>query len=215
VSIHPLKYLIPIFAAVLSTGTLWSCAGTQALKRKMGPQYEAETQSWLDLLDQSGRSGMWLVTRGYHTGDDIVAIATDSPLSHASILDFERSVVIEAVAEGVIETDLRQFLRETHRLVLIRPAQWTLDGGLTAVEKARNEIGKKYDYLGVVGLPKRDNWYCSELAAWSIGVSVHRKGPNHVLHPRNMHLLGDVLFDTGPRDGEPEDIPLDGKPSPP
>ena len=183
-----------------------SCAGAQALKRNMGPLYEAETQSWLDRLDRDAATGMWLVTRGYHTGDDLVAMATNSPLSHASILDLERSSVIEAVAQGVIETDLRQFLRETHRLVLIKPTNWTPENGHIAVAKAREEIGKKYDYLGVVGLPKRDNWYCSELAAWSMGIEVQRKGPEHVLHPRNMHLYGETLFDTGSRDSQPDNV---------
>ena len=68
---------------------------------------------------------MWLVTRGYHTGDDIVAIATNSPLSHASVLDLEKLTVIEAIGRGVIETELTQFLRESHRLVLVDAREWT------------------------------------------------------------------------------------------
>ena len=63
------------------------CGGFQGLKRYAGPEYEAETKSWQRVLNERGGNGMWLVTRGYHLGDDVVAIATASALSHAAILD--------------------------------------------------------------------------------------------------------------------------------
>lgn len=183
---------------------LVGCAGTQALKRRVGPKYEAETRSWIAMIEQRGGSGMWLVTRGYHTGDDVIAVATNSPLSHASILDLQGKTVIEAIGKGVIETPLDKFLRESHRLVLVQPNTWTPERGRVALAKARAQMGKKYDYLGVVGLPARDSWYCSELAAWSMGIEVNRKGPKHVLHPRHMQRYGAVLFDSGQRDGKPD-----------
>lgn len=65
-------------------------------------------------------------------------------------------------------------------------------------------MGKKYDFLGVVGLPARDSWYGSELAAWSMGIEVNRKGAKHVLHPRQLQRYGAVLFDTGQRDSKPD-----------
>lgn len=92
-------------------------AGTQALERRVGPKYEAETRSWIAMIEQRGGSGMWLVTRGYRTGDDVVAVVTNSRLSHASILDLQGKTVIEAIGKGVIETPLDKFLRELHRFV--------------------------------------------------------------------------------------------------
>ncbi len=192
--------LLPFVLAALCAG----CAGTQALERLEGPQYEVETGSWVRVLEKLGGDGMWLVTRGYHRGDDVIAVATNSPLSHASILDLGKGQVIEAIGKGVVVTELRKFLRETHRMLLIRPRGWTPGTGKEFLARARGQVGKKYDYLGVVGAPQGHRWYCSELAAWSARIRVDRHGPKHVLHPRQMPRYGKVLFDTGQRDGVPD-----------
>jgi len=192
--------------ATLLAGALLlaGCAGADALKRKTGPKYFAETHSWVHTVQKLGGNGMWLVTRGYHTGDDVVAVATNSPLSHASVLDVDSLEVVEAIGSGVIVTNLRKFLREAHRVVLIKPQGWTADKGRAAADRARSKVGAGYDFLGIVGAPQGKRWYCSELAAWSFGVKVNEPGPQGVLHPRNMHKLGEVLFDSGARDGKPD-----------
>jgi len=112
--------------------------------------------------------------------------------------------VIEAIGKGVVVTGLRKFLRESHRLLLIEPRGWTRERGKEFLARARGQLGKKYDYLGAVGLPVNTRWYCSELAAWSAKIRVDRHGPKHVLHPRQMHRYGKVLFDTRQRDGVPD-----------
>ena len=180
------------------------CAGLQGLKRHTGPEYEAETKSWMQVVQNQGGNGMWLVTRGYHPGDDVVAIATAAPLSHAAVLDRDKLQVIEAVGKGVVATDLKKFLRESHRLVLIQPPDWSAAKGQATVARARSKIGEGYDFLGTVGLPDDKRWYCSELAVWASGVKVDRIGPENVLHPKSMLKLGQVLFDSGQRDGQPD-----------
>lgn len=197
---RPLLLLLSLFGLVSGTG----CAGAQALQRLEGPEYEVETGSWIRVLGRLGGDGMWLVTRGYHRGDDVIAMATNSPLSHASVLDLGKGQVIEAIGKGVIVTGLPKFLREAHRLVLIKPRGWTPARGKEFLARARGQVGKKYDYLGIVGAPQDTRWYCSELAAWSAKIRVDRHGPKHVLHPRHMHYYGKVLFDTGQRDGVPD-----------
>ena len=186
---------------------LTGCAGTEALKRREGPEYAAETASWREALDRLGQSGMWLVTRGYHKGDDLIAVASNAPLSHASILDKENQAVVEAIGEGVVVTDLGKFLEETHRLVLVQPERWTPKEGLEALARARSQVGQGYDFLGIVGIPQEERWYCSELAAWSMGIRVNHRGPQHVLHPLKLLEQGQVLFDSKGRDGAPEPIP--------
>lgn len=178
------------------------CGGFQGLKRYAGPEYEAETKSWQRVLNERGGNGMWLVTRGYHLGDDVVAIATASALSHAAILDKDNGKVVEALGHGVTENELEKFLLETHRLVLINPPDWTPSKGKTTLARARSKIGQGYDFLGTVGLPDKERWYCSELAIWASGLEVNRIGPKNVLHPKSMLKLGKVLFDTGQRDGK-------------
>ena len=180
------------------------CAGFQGLKRYTGPEYEAETESWQKIIKERAGNGMWVVTRGYHTGDDVVAIATASALSHAAVLDLENQKVIEALGQGVVETDLKKLLGECHRVVLVKPRDWTPEKGNTAVAKARGKLGHKYDFLGTVGLPFTDRWYCSELAVWSMEMKVDRLGPHKVIHPKSMLKMGAVLFDTGQRDGQPD-----------
>ena len=192
--------LLGLFCLALGAG----CAGAQALERLEGPEYEVETGSWIRVVQSLGGDGMWLVTRGYHRGDDVIAVATNSPLSHASILDLSKGEVIEAIGKGVVVTELRMFLRETHRLLIIKPRGWTAQRGKEFLGRARGQVGKKYDYLGAVGVPLNTRWYCSELAAWSAKIRVDRHGPKHVLHPRHMHRYGKILFDTGQRDGVPD-----------
>ncbi len=180
------------------------CAGFQGLKRHAGPKYQAETKSWQRVLNERGDNGMWLVTRGYHRGDDVVAIATASALSHAAILDLDKQQVIEAVGKGVVATDLKKFLHESHRVVLIQPPGFDRAKGKSTVARARGKIGEGYDFLGTVGLPDDKRWYCSELAVWASGTEVDHIGPKNVLHPKSMLKLGKVLFDTGQRDGQPD-----------
>ena len=150
------------------------CAGFQGLKRYVGPEYEAETKSWQRVLNERGDNGMWLVTRGYHRGDDVVAIATASALSHAAILDLNKQQVIEAVGKGVVATDLKKFLHESHRVVLIQPPGFDRAKGKATV-------------------------------ACASGTEVDHIGPKNVLHPKSMLKLGKVLFDTGQRDGQPDE----------
>ena len=192
-----------IGAALIAIG-LATCQGARGCKRRRGAEYEDETASWLAALRQAGGDGMWLVSRGYHLGDDVIAMATNSPLSHASVLDLGRGEIIEAVGRGVKVTPLEPFLRDSHRVQLIRPSGWTTESGAAALARAREAVGKKYDLFGIVGAPSSDHFYCSELAVWSMEIEVDRAGPHHVLHPRNLHELGTLLFDSRERDGEPD-----------
>ncbi len=182
-------------------------AGTDALVRRTGPEYEAEVSSWLATVKRAGADGDWLVVRGYHATDDLIAVSTNSPLSHAAILDRQRLEVVEAVGKGVVVVPLEKLLRESHRVQLVRPRGWTPEGGRAAVERARAKAGAGYDFLGIVGAPNEERFYCSELAVWSMDVPVDRAGPQNVLHPRHLHRLGEVLFDSGTRDGQADGTP--------
>jgi len=188
----------------LGAAGLATCQGTRGCARRRGEPYAAETASWLAAIRTLGGNGMWLVSRGYHLGDDIIAIATNSPLSHASVLDHDGEQVIEAVGKGVVATGLDAFLRDSHRVQIIRPVGWTPELGSGAVVRARAALGKGYDFLGIVGAPSSDHFYCSELALWSIGVPVDRTGPHRILHPRHLDRHGELLFDSHDRDGEPD-----------
>jgi hypothetical protein len=184
-------------------------AGTEGLVRRQGPEYAAEVDSWLRAIDAQGGDGMWLIVRGYHPGDDTIAVATNSDLSHAAVLDLSHREVIEAVGKGVVVTPLERFVNESHRVRLVRPNGWSPDVGEVAVARARERVGAKYDYGGILGMPDQQAFYCSELAAWSMGMEVDQKSNFEVLHPKHLHDHGTILFDSGPRDGQPDAPPAE------
>src|SRR6185503_9033896 len=150
-------------AVALFAGAFVTCQGARGIRRKTGPEYAEETASWLRAVRALGGDGMWLVVRGYHPGDDAIAIASNSPLSHAVVLDLSHSAVLEAIAKGVVLTPLEDFLRESHRLQIIKPNGWTPERGAAALARAKSAIGKKYDLFGIVGAPSSERYYCSEL----------------------------------------------------
>ena len=180
------------------------CAGLSGFARRTGPAYEAEVQSWQQIIQDKGGNGMWLVNRGYRLGDDIVATATGSVFPHAAILDHENEVVIEALWAGNVVTPLDEFIALSHRVALVQPEGWTPEAGDAALAKARSQLGKKYDFAGILGLPGSNRWYCSELATWCWGRPADRLGPWYVIHPRRLLKMGSVVFDSGSRDGVPD-----------
>ena len=180
------------------------CAGLSGFARRTGPAYEAEVQSWQQIIQDKGGNGMWLVNRGYRLGDDIVATATGSAFPHAAILDHENEVVIEALWAGNVVTPLDEFIALSHRVALVQPEGWTPEAGDAALAKARSQLGKKYDFAGILGLPGSNRWYCSELATWCWGRPADRLGPWYVIHPRRLLKMGTVVFDSGSRDGVPD-----------
>ena len=180
------------------------CAGLSGFARRTGPAYEAEVQSWQQIIQDKGGNGMWLVNRGYRLGDDIVATATGSVFPHAAILDHENEVVIEALWAGNVVTPLDEFIALSHRVALVQPEGWTPEAGDAALAKARSQLGKKYDFAGILGLPGSNRWYCSELATWCWDRPADRLGPWYVIHPRRLLKMGIVVFDSGSRDGVPD-----------
>ena len=206
--IKPVLYLAICWA--VSFGFM-GCVGFQGVIRKTGPKFEEEVQSWQHAIESRGGNGMWLVSRGYRRGDDLVAISTFSSYSHVGILDHKKGEVIEPLWDGNVVTPLDEFLHISHRVVLVQPESWTPEKGGEAIAKARAQLGKKYDFGGLIGLPSTNRWYCSELAAWSWGRKPDRLGPWYVIHPRRHLKMGSILFESGPRDGKPDKLSTQSK----
>ncbi|HJV21793.1 MAG TPA: YiiX/YebB-like N1pC/P60 family cysteine hydrolase [Holophagaceae bacterium] len=154
----------------------------------------------LEAVRRLGQPGDWLVIRGYHATDNVVALATNAPFSHVAVLDPEKDQVIEAEGKGLHVTPLPEFMKKAHRLILMR-SQWATspERQRAAVEKARGYVGRGYDFTGLVGLNVPDRFYCSELAVAVYGPHAHRK--EHlppVLPPADMHFWATILWDSGP-----------------
>ena len=145
-----------------------------------------------------GRNGDWLVIRGYHATDHMVSVATNTPWSHAAVLDKDGDQVVEAEGKGVHATPLPDFVAKSHRLLLVRSNWATEKSSRDAVLNARRSVGKGYDFLGLAGLDIPDRYYCSELA-----VAVYRPhipSGTHVprpVTPAQLHYWGRILYDSG------------------
>lgn len=187
-----------LFALVMSSA---GCVSLRPASRQSGAAANAITQSWRREILRHGRDGDWLVVRGYNSTGHLVAVAGNAELSHVGVLDATNAKVIEAVSPAVSEISLYAFLEEADRVVLIRPAKADRASGRAALAKARGEIGAPYDLLGTLGLPEAGKFYCSELAAWSVGMEVDREGRGGVLHPAEMTEFGRILFDSDQRAG--------------
>lgn len=147
-----------------------------------------------------GRDGDWLVIRGYHATDNFVATVTNSPFSHAAVLDIERDRVIEAEAKGIHETPLAGFIAKSHRVLLIRPVWSDAASAPAALARARALVGRPYNFLGLIGVSVPESYYCSELTL-EIYRPYLRAGDvvPRPIEPGKLHYWGRVLYDSGAR----------------
>jgi uncharacterized protein YycO len=111
-------------------------------------------------------------------GSRILKTVLWSEWSHCGIIDGD--TVIEAAAfHGVVRTSLEQFKADgTHYTIIdIHLDDETAE---KVLENARSQLGKKYDYLGLLGIAfrnrhaeERNAWFCSELVAWAFEQAGH------------------------------------------
>lgn len=131
----------------------------------VGTAASQQTDRWVETIRQRARQGDWIVVRGTHPGDQLVAAATAAGLTHAALLDMERGEVIEAVGRGVAVCELRELVAQAVRVQVVRPRGYTPEKGSAAVARARSHVGSGYDWLGTIGLQDDRSYYCTELCA--------------------------------------------------
>jgi serine/threonine protein kinase/protein tyrosine phosphatase (PTP) superfamily phosphohydrolase (DUF442 family) len=165
----------------------------------VGLEASLETDRWMDSLREHAEHGYWLVVRGTHPGDQVVAAATAGSLTHAAIYDARRREVVEAVGSGVMLTPVRELVAHSHRLQIVRPRDFTADEGEAAVRRARSRVGFDYDWLGTVGLESDRRFYCTELVLDAYRARERGWTDERVLLPERMEDYGEVVFDSGPR----------------
>ena len=175
-----------------------ACATPAVVRSPAADRKEVHDARVLDEVRRLGRNGDWLVIRGYHPSDHMVAMATNTPWSHAAVLDKDGDQVIEAEGSGVHTTPLAGFVSKSHRLLLVRSNWATEKSSLEAVLNARTWVGKRYDFLGLAGLDIPDRYYCSELAVavYRAHIPTGTQVPRPVT-PAQLHYWGRILFDSG------------------
>lgn len=189
-------------AAALALLACGGCATRFAEHRAPAALRAAADEATTAELRRLGRNGDWLVVRGYHLSDDLVATLTNKPFSHAAVLDLEGDRVIEAESIGVHFTPLAEFVARSHRLMLVRPMWADERSREAAVSKARAVVGRPYDFLGLIGLDVPDRFYCSGLAVEIYRPLIRERDlVPHPVEPGQLHYWGRILFDSGPAPG--------------
>jgi hypothetical protein len=184
---------------LLVAALLVSACATPAVVRLPAQDLKAAHDARvLEEVRRLGRNGDWLVIRGYHPSDHLVSMATNTPWSHAAVLDKDGDQVIEAEGRGVHTTPLAEFVSKSHRLLLVRPNWATEKSSLEAVVNARKWVGKGYNFLGLAGLDIPDRYYCSELAVavYRAYIPTGTQVPRPVT-PAQLHHWGRILYDSG------------------
>lgn len=131
------------------------------------------------------RSVEILFTRRATIGSDLIRALTWSPFSHVDIIvrkdrlaPVREAFVIgaEAVA-GVVRRPLAERLATASRAAIMHIACEHSD---EVEHAAASQLGKPYDWRGLLGLGVRrrwqddDKWFCSELVAWAFEQAGHR-----------------------------------------
>src|SRR5215213_7999089 len=87
---------------------------------------QAVTELWASDIRKAARDGDWFLSRSYYAVGDLIAITTrGEDLSHASLYDATRDMVVESVSEGVREVPLVTFLKRNHYVIVVRPSNMT------------------------------------------------------------------------------------------
>ncbi|SHN57693.1 YiiX/YebB-like N1pC/P60 family cysteine hydrolase [Desulfovibrio litoralis] len=152
-------------------------------------------------LNEVLQNGDWLVVRGTHLSDNLVASLTDMPLSHAGIYDADKKEVIESTGvDGVKAVSLESFINKSTRVMVIRP-MFASDPqkARKAVEKAQSLIGKSYDFSGLAGLGSSERYYCTELVIkvyQPFEIKMQNPIPP-IIKPGQMYHWGRIVFDSG------------------
>jgi len=180
---------------------LQACIARPIVKITDQAKHQEQNERILKSVLQYAKNGDWLVTRGYHAVDNLVANATSIPISHVAVYDSATQTVIEAEGKGIHETALTDFVNKSYRLLIIRPRWINKENQQKALVNAQKLVGESYDFLGTIGFNYPQKYYCSELA-----ISIYKEWFNpsekfpQIIKPGELYLYGKILYDSLPRD---------------
>lgn len=173
-----------------------------AVKPLMGQKHTLAPEKYAPILRDTLRHGDWIVMRTVRIVGNMVATVTQKPFSHAALYDAEYDSAIEATVHGVHRSSLEDLLRKSQRILVIRPFWASEANSRVAVERARELLGKSYDYTGLMGLGSRDRYYCTELCMEAYQPFIRKNEPDNplprIIQPGHMYYWGTIIYDTGP-----------------
>lgn len=176
---------------------LSGCLARPLVRPADGAGRALQTQVIEQAVAATANTGDWLVIRGYHATDALVANATGIPLSHVGIYNGERQEVVGAEGKGVQRESLASFISRSDRVLVIRPRWRSDENAAQAWAAAEALVGRDYDFLGTIGFNQPNRYYCSELALhvyrpWWRGAERFPK----VIKPGELYLFGTILYDS-------------------
>lgn len=125
----------------------------------------------------------------------LIRLVTWSSFSHCEILDGNELIGADMI-HGVMVTPLDQRLRASSYVSVV---DFPCEDPDAVIKAARSQLGKGYDFLGLLGLithqrrwQSTENWFCSELVAWSFsaaGQPVFRDDMVARITPQNLWIL--------------------------
>lgn len=109
-----------------------------------------------------------LFTRRKHIGSWLIRIVTWSEYSHVDIVLDDKWLLGSIAPDGVVKNKYAERLAIASKAVLMDLPVKSMDA---AIAYASNQLGKPYDWLGVIGIglhrnwQEDDKWSCAELVA--------------------------------------------------
>jgi len=150
---------------------------------------------WVRDLRAHAQDGDIILRRGYAVMSDLILLMTPgAPMSHAGIYDARTHTVIDAVSSGVREVPDEMYLNASHRWMIVRPTGLSLIERRAAVDRARAAVGTGFDFSGFVGVDNPDRFYCSELAAWALGVRDDVFADEFLVTPAELTAVGPTIY---------------------
>jgi cell wall-associated NlpC family hydrolase len=131
--------------------------------------------------------------RRHHIGSLLLRWWMHSAYSHCALFDPATGNVIEAVVGGVRERPAEELKREASKFDEVRIP---VADPQAVIDLARLQLGKPYDWRGILGFWFRRDWQddsaflCSEFVAWllqAVGQPAFRCVPGRV-SPAHLHM---------------------------
>lgn len=135
-----------------------------------------------------------IFTRSNLIGSVVIRFFTWSDWSHCAVIDGDR-IIESAIGGGVRESSLEELKKSNTDWVIKR---FPVKDREKFLEYARSQIGKKYDYLGALGIAfrvdseKKNRWFCSELIAAcadACGSSWFNRDIFHKITPQDLYQM--------------------------
>lgn len=138
-----------------------------------------------------------LFTRNKKIGSILIRGITWSEWSHVEIMTDEQTVIGANIPVGVVEVSLEERLSHCTEHQIVR-VPVTEDIKRRVIEWARGQVGRPYDYLGLLSFfAKHDlnddrSWFCSELVAAAFehgGAPIFWPGSTYRITPQDIYML--------------------------